>query len=312
MKNERPRDFSQMTFMSTQANKNKRAELIPVKKGFFRYKSDTEKESKSTNPDHDSFSHELAIAVLSEMRTINFESNSKAYEINFDCLKRDDLKIRFEDGAVYYPDLMGFFSEPADLARKWGGKVAIEVKVTHACEPIKIKDFFDHNIPIIEILLRPSMRLPAEMNKVDFDEGQMERYYRYLQDKFSSVVYMKILSDPTMPNEFEKILKEKNAVSFSLKDEALRLQNKISTLFRLNESKASSIETLEKEKSSLMQVAVKLKESLDTGKSKNETLTGALASEQNTIVQLQEKIAHLEKADYHSMGFFKKLIKLFG
>ncbi|MEI2264864.1 hypothetical protein [Erwinia sp. CGal63] len=306
-----PGAFSQLTFMSTQSNKKKRAELVPVKKGFFRYKSDSGAADKTLNPDHDSFSHEMAIAVLAEMKTINFQSYSQAFAITFDELKKDDLKIRFEDGSVYYPDLTGFFSEPADLARKWGGKVALEVKVTHACEPAKIKAFRDHNIPIIEIFLRPSMRLAAEKNKVAFDEYQMERYYHYLQEKFSSVVYMAILSDPTMPDEYEKIVNEKSNELSLAENTARRLNGNLSDLSRINEENSGIIGTLKHQQASASRLAMTLQDSLDKEKIANRKISEALRREREDAATLQKEISTLRETDYRSMSLLKKLSRLF-
>ncbi|STV04781.1 Uncharacterised protein [Klebsiella pneumoniae] len=73
----------------------------------------------------------------------------------------------------------------------------------------KIKDFQDHNIPIIEVSLSDKMRLNSELNNTDIDEDEMERYYNFLKSKFNNIVYMKILSDPIMLNEHKFIINKK-------------------------------------------------------------------------------------------------------
>ncbi|EPJ4921309.1 hypothetical protein NK504_005478 [Klebsiella pneumoniae] len=67
MRKENPKELSLLTFMSTQSNKDKRAELTPVKKtktAFFRYKSDSTTFTESHDSDSEYISHETAILVL--------------------------------------------------------------------------------------------------------------------------------------------------------------------------------------------------------------------------------------------------------
>ncbi|ENX4522719.1 TPA: hypothetical protein ACKRHV_000161 [Proteus mirabilis] len=131
LRKENPKEFSLLTFISIQSNKDKRAELTPVKKtktAFFRYKSDSIAFTENHDSDSEYISHETAILVLSEMKKINFQDKDKIYEIEFDRIKKDDLQIKFEDGSIYYPDLVGFFSKPIELARKWGGKLPLKLR----------------------------------------------------------------------------------------------------------------------------------------------------------------------------------------
>ncbi|WP_411751530.1 hypothetical protein [Serratia sp. (in: enterobacteria)] len=316
IRKENPQEFSTLTFMSTQFNKNKRSELIPVKKSktaFFRYKSESMPSSESQDSDSELISHETAILVLSEMSVVKFQEGNTLYEIEFDKIKKDDLKIRFENGATYYPDLMGFFSKPEELAKRWGGKVAIEVKVTHECSYEKIKDFEDHNIPIIEVRLSDKLRLRSEINNTDIDESDMERYYHLLHSKFSKVVYMKVLSNPVMLKEHNSILLEKNKEIFELNNKIIYCKNELENEISKNKVHNIKIEKLEKSISVFKENIPRLKKFIDDGKTEKDKTLKALHEEKDINKSLEKKILHLESTnyEYENLSFIQRLKRLF-
>ncbi|EKN6001691.1 hypothetical protein ACR82P_002484 [Yersinia enterocolitica] len=302
-----PKEFPFLTFMSTQFNKDKRAELIPVKKSktaFFRYKSESQVQNEPHDTDYELISHETAILVLSEMKIIKFQDGNKSYEIEFNKIKKDDLKIRFEDGETYYPDLMGFFSKPEELARKWGGKVAIEIKVTHKCSYEKIKDFQDHNIPIIEVSLSDKMRLKSEINDTDIDESDMEKYYHFLQDKFSKVVYMKILSNPVMLKEHNEIVSFNEKEIGRFKNEISQFKSTLTRTSSENESNKVIINRFTEE-------IPKIKKLINDKQCENEAILNELNKERSTIKELKKKVEILELESYNRLNFLQRLKRLF-
>lgn len=285
LKRERSNDYNQLTFMSTQSAKEKRAELVAVNRGFFRYKSEKNNDRKSGDPDGESISHEMAILALSEMQQIKFIEGEKEYLITFDKIKRDDLKVRFANGKAYYPDLIGFFSQPEELARRWGGKVAIEVKVTHACGAEKILDFYQHNTPLVEITLNQSMCFKPELHKREFGEDEMERYYQYLCEKFSEKVYMRILANPIMPQVYLsriKNLEAKNKLTsaelVSIKEAFEKLKSKLPTV----------IETIKKITAEKHQLQEQLKE-------KERSYRHISAKQEQLSAENSQLIAEIEK-----------------
>ncbi len=316
IRKENPQEFSTLTFMSTQFNKNKRSELTPVKKSktaFFRYKSESMPSSESQDSDSELISHETAILVLSEMSVVKFQEGNTLYEIEFDQIKKDDLKIRFENGTTYYPDLMGFFSKPEELAKRWGGKVAIEVKVTHKCSYEKIKDFEDHNIPIIEVQLSDKLRLRSEINNTDIDESDMERYYHLLHGKFSKVVYMKVLSNPVMFKEHKSILLEKNKDIFELNNKVIHYKNELENEINKNKAHNIKIEKLETSISVFKENLPRLKKFIDDGKTEKDKILRALYEEKDINKILEKKILHLESTnyEYENLSFIQRLKRLF-
>lgn len=203
--------FRKYKFYSTEPDENQRNELIPVVNGFYRYKS-----SDGGNPDSGdgmSISHVVAIQVLSELRSINFIHGKTSYELDFNEIRRDNLKIQFESRRYYYPDLIGKLTNQCSIKEKWGDYVAIEVKVHHGCEPEKLKDFSDHSIPIIEVNITDKLRLREEKEKKHINCESVERYYNHLHQLFREKVYCKVLVDPTTPEyqrQLHRLLIEKN------------------------------------------------------------------------------------------------------
>lgn len=125
------------------------------------------------------------------------------------------------------PDLIGYFDSECELANKWNGKVAIEVVVNHKCEPQKIKDFFNHNIPIIKVYISEKIRFLKEVQKKRFDSTDVENYHQFLTKTFTERVYGRIVSDPSSDLYYQKQLnlKEEKLKSYikqlDLKEEEL-------------------------------------------------------------------------------------------
>ncbi|WP_425642233.1 hypothetical protein ACPUEK_02580 [Marinomonas gallaica] len=248
-------EFNKLSFFSTQTDESKRSRMTPVIKGFFRYIENSE--GGSFSGDGESLSHSIAILVLSELSSINFVFGKKECTFNFSEIKTEDLKIRFESGRFYFPDLVGFFSDDNPYYEKWDGKVAIEVKVSHGCEPEKVQDFLEHNIPIIEINITEKLRFKEELNKQSFDENDLERYYNFLTSIFSNKVYGKIVVDSSSGAYNNKLISAEKNRSSKLK--AL-LDSEVEKSNFLNQQLANSNNDLQRHKDRLDVLNAKLKE----------------------------------------------------
>jgi hypothetical protein len=248
-------EFNKLTFFSTQTDESKRSRMTPVVKGFFRY---IENSGGSTvSGDGESLSHSIAILVLSEFSSINFVFGKNECTFNFSEIITEDLKIRFESGRFYFPDLVGFFAKDNPYHEKWGGKVALEVKVSHGCEPEKVQDFLEHNIPIIEINITEKLRFKEELNKQSFDENDLERYYNFLKIVFSNKVYGKIIVDPSSEAYNKKLIYSERQESSKLKS---LLESETEKSILLNQQLANSNNDLQRHKDILDAQNAKLKE----------------------------------------------------
>lgn len=290
MKQESPAEYEKLTFYSTQADKQYRARMTPVKNGFFRY-IENMKGGNNEDGDNESISHSTAISVLSELSEITFVIGKKSYQLKFTEFLIEP-RLQFENRNVYYPDLIGCFSSKCDLAEKWNGKVAIEVAVNHKCEQTKIKDFFAHNIPIIEVTLTKKMIFLKEFQNKSYDSEDLEKYYDFLKSKFKDHVYGNILSDPIPANYYVEELKLKQ----------IELNNIISINTELNESNESYKLELDKKQSLLNEFTTKIN---DLSR-ENYNLHNLLKQNEESNKKLKNKIETIE-----SMSFWEKLRYLF-
>lgn len=222
LKRENIHEFNKITFMSTQKDPSARTEMSSVIKGFFRYIKKP-KQSIKEDKDSDSLSHSIAILALAEQKQLNFTCGEVKFTIDVDELRTEDVKIQLSNRDTfdyYYPDLICQFSSPQDLAEKWGGKVALEVKQTHACEPEKIHDFKNHCIPIIEIDIE-KWSIEKKYETKSPSPEQLEDYFYFWKNVFSKNIFGKILSDPVTPQYYEK-----KEIEFKSRIESLQSQNK--------------------------------------------------------------------------------------
>ncbi|NOH99329.1 hypothetical protein [Vibrio sp. 99-70-13A1] len=288
LKSEDIHEFNKLTFMSTHNDPTKRVELSPIKTGFYRYPKGYVS-SEVSSGDSDSLSHSIAIQVLSEMEEIKFKiSDNFEFMLKVGSIRSNDLKIQLTNKnkySYYYPDLICSFGEPSELAMKWGGKLAIEVKHTHACEPEKITDFESHGIPIIEVNIEP-ISIEKKFDTKNPTPDNLESYYNYLKSTFGKQVFGKILSNPVSVDYFKFIVNKKNS---EIKDH----QSKLLT----------SEESLQKSLTKIKEIESKLSLSI---KSKN-TIVRERDGYQEDLVERDNTIIEMEK---RGLGFF--VSKFFG
>lgn len=235
-------EFNKLTFMSTHRAVDKRLPMSAVIRGFFRYLKAPE-DSEKPEGDSDSLSHSIAIQALAEQPVLNFKCGQEEFSIEVADIRTEDTKVQLTNRDkfdYYYPDLICEFRSPNNLAKKWGKKLAIEVKHTHGCEEEKIHDFKNHCIPIIEVDISKYSIEKKYGTKTPTPE-QLEDYFSYWKANFANQVFGRILSNPVTPeyfNEFsEKALEKlsqsqeqnndlRNKLALS-RDKNTRLQNEL-------------------------------------------------------------------------------------
>ena len=287
LKNNLPEDYKKINFYSTQANPSNRSRMTPVKNGFFKYIENIKGGSNSEG-DNETISHSMAILVLSELKNIKFVINDKTYVLNFSKFIIEP-RLQFENGNVYFPDLIGYFSSECDLSEKWNGKVAIEIAVKHKCTSQKIHDFLEYGIPIIEVCISDKMWFSKEFNRHIYDADDVENYYNFLKKMLSNQVYGRIRSNPTASNYYEKQLLKKNKIIYDN-------QQKFDDFKKLCKLKLAETISLNKN----------IKNSLDNMKLTNQQLEQALFESQQNENSLKNKIEKIK-----SMSFWQKIKQLF-
>lgn len=198
LKNDDPVEHGNLEYMSTQRLESDRREVHPHVGGFFRYNSNQPpKGGTNDDPDSDSLSHSLAIAALAELSVLNFECRGEKFSIAPTSVETEQRLQLISEGAYkyYVPDIVFTFDQDSEYAKRWGRKLVVEVMHTHACEGVKIKDFENHGIPIIEVKLN-SMTLERHAGTKPPNVEQIRNFYSYLQKIYSKVIYGEIISNP--------------------------------------------------------------------------------------------------------------------
>jgi hypothetical protein len=208
----KPIDFKKdnLTYLSTF---NHNLEMFAKLPGSFAYKSNSTS-TGVTDKDSELVSHEMVIQVLEELGTVNFKFNNDIYPFEFTEISSNNLKVQFGEGRYYFPDLVGRFKKRADnpFHDKWGGKVSIEVTVTHKCEALKLVEFKEHNMAIIEVNVPDSIRFFLEKKgakknrKSSYKPEHLKSYYEYLHGKLSDQVYASVLSNPVSDKYHDRIV----------------------------------------------------------------------------------------------------------
>jgi hypothetical protein len=228
MKRETTFEYNKLIFMSTHRNIESRQRMTPVIKGFFRYIENMK--GNDNGGGGESLTHEFAILALSLMNSITVKNGDELHTYKFTELKIEDCKVQFENGNIYYPDLIGFLDPSDSMYEKWGGKVAIEVHVKHKCEPEKVRDFEDHGIPIIEITIYESIWLEKRIKGSEYSDQQLENYFGYIQEIFKQYVYGKVISNPLSPSFQKKLFKAFSQKFDSQNDIILEKETEISNI----------------------------------------------------------------------------------
>jgi hypothetical protein len=202
-------NYDDLTFWSTQKGEHNKKPLTPDIRGYFRYKSGDAPADSNQGGDGESITHQLAILALSQLDKIPFVINGKKLTLDFMDFDLDgeDTRIQIGGGKYFYPDLIGYLVPGSCNYEKWGGKVLIEVKVTHGCEPAKVNILKEHNFAILEVYISPKFRFPPEVKGYDFDAEDMERYFNRLVDRFSQETFATLLSNPMVTDYAESRIK---------------------------------------------------------------------------------------------------------
>ncbi|GGI76432.1 hypothetical protein GCM10007978_12520 [Shewanella hanedai] len=191
-----PALFDNLQFMSTHRIEDDRRKMHLHTNGFFRY-NPNQAPKGSADGDSDSISHMLAIAAITKLSSINFVCGRQSFVVKPTSVDTEQrIQLVSEGKYKYYiPDIVFTFNDDSHWAKRWGNKLAVEVKHTHACEQIKIKDFEGHGIPIVEVSIG-SVSIEQKFETKSPNMQQMQEYFEYLCKIFGNQVYGKLLSNP--------------------------------------------------------------------------------------------------------------------
>tara|TARA_R110002060_G_scaffold73990_1_gene83044 strand:- start:2010 stop:3053 length:1044 start_codon:yes stop_codon:yes gene_type:complete len=310
LKDNDPVEYGYLEFMSTQRLEADRRQVHTHSGGFFRYNSNQSSAGSSDdNSDSDSLSHGLAIAALAELEVLEFKCGKETFSITPTSVETEQrLQLISEGNYKYYvPDLVFTFDDDSELAKRWGRKLAVEVMHTHACEAVKIRDFENHGIPIIEVKIG-KMTLDEFAKTKSPNLQQMEDFYNYIKSRFSKIIYGTIISAPvtaefyraSVTNAFEKQTKAEKQ-----RDDAL---NEIKRLKLIEQNLRKENADFKHNESSKFK---ELKNDIDEGMARANSLKAQLRDSDESLSQTKKRLHETQvalKAE-REKSIFDKLFK---
>lgn len=211
--------YDTIEFVSWRYDRNNREVMVPVETGFYRYKPGYV-ERDYGDRDRDLVTHTVAIAVLAQMKTITFIIEGRSVEFEFSRMDAE-VESLFPDGGRYRSDLYGHFTDVNKYSGRWGGRVAIEVCVTHKCEDQKARSFERHGIPVIEITITDKWHFKNGVRLGEAPEEELEKYKQKTEERFSGGLYAKVISNPVALTHHNKQISS----ALNQRDESVEMLN---------------------------------------------------------------------------------------
>ncbi|SKC54504.1 hypothetical protein [Maledivibacter halophilus] len=162
-----------------------------LSKSHFRYKSN--KSNRIHEGYEESYRHEFFKECISRLEVINIKVKGQPVKIYIDKSVQEEVvytsktKYRVVDVMVYFTK-----SEPAIYYEKWAGKLAIEIYYSYKVDELKIKEFRDLEIPIIEFNAKNWKYIKEDFKTQEEEEKQ----YKNIVSKLNNTLYVSILVDP--------------------------------------------------------------------------------------------------------------------
>ncbi len=199
-----------------------------------------------------------------------------------------EARIRTKCGNIIVPDVLVHFTEPADLALKWNGTLAIEVVETHDVGGAKIAAYQELGFGVIAV--HDKRRRFNELNDFKIPdlitrEKEVKELERKIQNFYKKSIWSELVVDP----DSEEFKKHKDKMLYPKLYE--QLQEELHELRLSLEESEASYEKLRSSESSC-------KENLYRSQIKVEAL-------QEKADELQRMQGQIWK--FNQRGFFKKL-----
>jgi hypothetical protein len=238
LKSDYPHEHNRRIYKSIHYNIDKRQRLKLVTKNQTNYFSYIGEYDYADGGDYDeSISHSSAIEALSRLTRMLFFGAESELKIDPFIFTKVLVEPRLElaNGKTYFPDLLCHFNEKHPLYDRWGGKLAIEVTYSHACEEVKKHDFEFHNIPIFEVVIEKgsSREYPGERHNWDhFSNSSIEKHINKLESWFSESIGINLLVDPISTRVHKRIANDLTEKNQTLETESMKLSADLSNLMQ--------------------------------------------------------------------------------
>ncbi|WP_461612089.1 hypothetical protein [Clostridium sp. Marseille-QA1073] len=183
----------------------------------------------------ESYQHEFFKECFSRIKVLNLTFGKENVKVYVDSASQEEV-VYTKNGRKRIVDVMIQFSkaEPMIYVEKWNGKLAIEVYQTHKVDEVKIKEFKDIEIAMVEFNASKWYITDKFLSKED-EEKQFEKVI----SKLNNFIFVNVLSDPISKKYFSSVELEKEISKNELYQKRIVYMN-------------SEIESLKKENQNLL------------------------------------------------------------
>lgn len=186
----------------------------------------------------ESYQHEFFKECFSRLKVLNLKFGKDNIRIYVDDAIQEEV-VRMKNGRKRIVDVMIRFSkaEPKIYVEKWNGKLAIEVYQTHKVDEIKIKEFKDLEIAMVEFNAFKWEHITDNLRSKEEEEKQFQKVIT----KLNNFIFVKMLSDPIskkylssvrLDEEISKNELYKKKIAY-MKSEINKLKNENTNLLEL-------------------------------------------------------------------------------
>ncbi|WP_202711080.1 hypothetical protein [Sporosalibacterium faouarense] len=190
----------------------------------------------------ETYQHEFFKECFSRLKVLNLKFGKDIVKIYVDEAIQEEV-IYTKNDRKRIVDVMIEFSksEPMIYVEKWNGKLAVEVFQTHKVDEIKIKEFKDMEMAMVEFDASKWKYITDNFQSEEEEEKQFEK----IISKLNNIVYVSILSDPISRKYFSSVkLEEEIAKNELYKKELILMKNKISSLKDENQNLLEEIKII--------------------------------------------------------------------
>ncbi len=221
-----PHKWKNITYWST--HRRNKIEMFPVRKkpnSFFKYKNANEGKS---HEGHDvTLTHEVVQDIVANLKEVTFKVNNRGgrvYKIYVSNWEIEEL-IKTPNGN-YYIDILFKFnkSEPESLVLQWNGRVAVEIHVTNAVKPTKVKDLLEYGIPILEHTVSKKLYID-ESRELTLEDISKKK--QFLGTYYEKEIYVNLLEDYYSKEYIAMEIPRLQKQVSSLEEENAQLSNKL-------------------------------------------------------------------------------------
>ncbi|MDL2323957.1 hypothetical protein LJC61_02225 [Ruminococcaceae bacterium OttesenSCG-928-A16] len=300
MREHNPQEYSEYDFFTHKTEHPQKVHIAKRNLVFFRYNRKPLNEYYK-NKDSESFTHEMIKTVLGSFETLILserkDERNRTIIINVNPSQTVLEKTFTIDDNEFIVDI--YFeidsTSPPEYLYKWGGKLIVEVCVTHKVPPIKKVAFENNNLAIFEVKFNDSVRKKFDLDS-ETDENRAQEKQKMMVGMFRKSIFGNLISDPSTEEYLEMVDLKKAIEKFRQASELqetifLTEKEKLVKFKQKYESELKAYERVNELEQHLFETNQKLS-ALEAQKEESKKL---ILSLKNNIENLEEIIADKNK-----------------